>query len=55
MLLDFIQANREGAAGDVKVGSSLGSSDHETVELGNGQRGSRAAGNCHLGVQDNKI
>lgn len=53
--LTFIQTNREGVAGDVKVGSSLGCSDHETVKLSNGQRGSRAAGNCHLGVQDNKL
>ena len=31
--LDLLFTNREGLVGDVKVGSSLGQSDHETVEF----------------------
>ena len=32
VLLDLVRTNREGAAGNVKAGGSLGCSDHEIVE-----------------------
>lgn len=33
VLLDLILTNKEGMVGDVKVGCSLGSSDHEIIEF----------------------
>ncbi|XP_063280190.1 uncharacterized protein LOC134564864 isoform X3 [Prinia subflava] len=42
VLLDLKLTNREGLIGDVKVGGSLGSSDHEIVEFSIRRRGSRA-------------
>ncbi|KAF4803717.1 hypothetical protein TURU_013832 [Turdus rufiventris] len=42
VLLDLILTNREGLVGDVKVGGSLGCSDHEIVEFSIEQGGGRA-------------
>lgn len=44
MLSDLILTNREGLAGDVKVGSSLGSSDYKTVKFSIKERGKEEAG-----------
>ena len=33
VLLDLVRTNREGAAGNVKAGGSLGCSNHEIVEF----------------------
>lgn len=43
VLLDLMLTNREGPVGDVKVGDSLGCSDHGIVELSIRPGGSRAA------------
>ena len=42
MLLDLVLTNKEGPAGDVKVGGSLSCSDHEMVEFRLLRGGSRA-------------
>lgn len=44
MLPDLILTNREGLAGDVNVGSSLGSSDYKTVEFSFKEGGKEEAG-----------
>ncbi|GAB0208601.1 hypothetical protein GRJ2_003325800 [Grus japonensis] len=50
VLLDLVLPNKEGLVGDVKVGGSLGCSDHEMVESRILHGRSRAAGE----VKDNK-